>query len=717
MDEQIKRTNMGIESISDKPIQTRDGNSESNILSEAKKRVDFANLNWKKTFDNAEEDELFISGVQWSYEALTARNEEQRVSLVVNQLQQYVSRVAGAQKKQVQEIKISPTESTAIEPELKTVGNQDMPLSKVLEGIVRNIQSVSNAKQHYKTAFRHALGGIGWLRVLTDYSRQDSFDLDIKIQAVPNRWSVLMDPSAKESDYSDANYCFIFERISKEEFNKRYPEKSIGDLNIEQTENQWWGNDKTVTVAEYFRREPTTRTLLLLSSGETVYKDEVKDVLDELLQNGITVIRERKVDTYKVIWSKITANSILEKDREFPTSTIPVVPVLGREVNIKGKKSYQGLITHAKDPQRMLNYWQSAATERISLAPKAPYIAEAEAIQGHEMQWKTANVKNYAVLMYNKGFNRPMREAPPAMPIAEMNMAQNMQNSIQSTVGIYDASIGKAGNESSGRAILARQGEADTGTFEFIDNLANAMRRVGILLVEMIPKVYDTERIVRIKNPDGSGDFVEINKVVKDEQTGKDIVIHDVAMGKYDVTVTTGASYATKRIETADSMLQFMQAVPQAAQVAADLVAENMDFNNSEVIAERLKKTLPANLLTPEEQEEIAKNTPKQEAPPPSPEEIKAQADMQMKQIEMQMQQQEQEFKLMMEDIKLRTAELDLRTKEIEASQKVKKATESEEDENDDEMKETMAKEIAERIISENQQGGTKNVMQEQEES
>ncbi len=691
---------MEITSISKKPIQTRDGNDEKSILDQAKKRVEIAQKGWQDTFDSAKDDELFISGNQWDQQSLNLREEEDRPSLVINQLQQYVSRVAGAQKKQVQEIKISPTESSAKnkETEIKTVGGEDLKLSKVLEGVARNIQSISNAPAQYKTAYRQALGGIGWLRVLTEYSRQDSFDLDVKIKAISNRWSVLMDPDATESDYSDANYCFVSERITREEFAKRYPDKITGDLASNNTDGVWWGDEKTITITEYFRREPAKRTLLLLSSGETVFKDEVKDVLDELEEQGITVERERVVDTYKVIWSKITANSVLEKDREFPTSTIPIVPVLGREVNIEGKRFYQGLITNAKDPQRMLNYWQSAATERISLAPKAPYLAEAEAIEGHEAQWKTANTKNWAVLMYNKGNTKPTREAPPMMPIAEMNMAQNMQASIQSSIGIYDASIGKASNETSGRAILARQSEADTGTFEFTDNLANAMRRIGILLVELIPKVYDTQRILRIKNPDGSGDFVEINKVVEDEETGKEVVINDLAMGKYDVTVTTGSSYATKRIETADSMLQFMTAVPQASQVASDLVAENMDFNNSEEIAVRLKKTLPPHLLSPEEQEEIAKNTPQQEAPPPSPEEIKAQTDMQMKQLDMQMKQQEQAFQIEMEQIKLQTAELNLRAKEVDSGQKIREGNEKD----DDDAKENIAKDIADRIKGEN---------------
>lgn len=698
---------MEIKSIKPEPIKKREGNSEAEILAEAKKRVEIANRNWKPTFDNAEEDELFISGEQWGAEDLKARDEESRVSLVVNQLQQYISRVAGAQKKQVQEIKISPVEADSKEQTIKTVGGQDVALSKALEGVVRNIQAVSNATQHYKTAFRHGLGGIGWLRVLTEYSRQDSFDLDVKIEAISNRWSVLMDPNAKEADYSDANYCFVFEKMSRDEFRVRYPDATVGELGPDSETQMWWGNEKEVTATEYFRREPVTRTLLLLSSGETVYKDEVKDVLDEFEAEGITVERERRVKTHKVIWSKITANSILEKDREFPTSTIPIVPVLGREVNIKGIRHYQGLITHAKDPQRMLNYWQSAATERIGLAPKAPYIAEAEAIEGHEIQWREANTKNFAVLMYNKGFTRPQREAPPAMPIAEMNMAQNMQNSIQTTIGMYDASLGKASNETSGRAILARQSESDTGTFEFVDNLANAMRRIGILCVELIPKVYDTERILRIKNPDGTGDFVEINKVVTDEESGKEVVIHDLAMGKYDVTITTGSSYATKRMETADSMMQFATAVPQVAQVAADLIAENLDFNNSEAIAMRLKKQLPPQLLSPEEQEELAKNAPEPQ-PDPNAELMAKQQELVQQEQALKTQQeqfktQQAELKVAQDQIKLQQEQIKLDTLEIEANE----ADVLKGEENNEKVKDKTAKDIADKIIAQNGEAPT----------
>jgi hypothetical protein len=254
-------------------------------------------------------------------------------------------------------------------------------------------------------------------------------------------------------------------------------------------------------------------------------------------------------------------------------------------------------------------------------------------------------------------------------PAAEMQYAATMQNTIQATIGMYDASVGNAGKDQSGKAILAQQSESDTGTYDFADSLKNAQRRIGILLIELIPKIYDTERILRIKNPDGSGDFVEINKTVVDEQTGKEVVINDLAMGKYDVIVTTGASYATKRTETADSMLRFAQAIPQVAEVAPDLIAENMDFANSDAIAERLKKTLPPQILSKEEQEDLAEDTPE---PQPDPnlviQQQMQQMDMQIKQMEVereklkteqeQLDTQQQAIKLEEEKVKLQQAEV-----------------------------------------------------------
>jgi hypothetical protein len=268
----------------------------------------------------------------------------------------------------------------------------------------------------------------------------------------------------------------------------------------------------------------------------------------------------------------------------------------------------------------MANYWDSAATEAVALAPKAPFIGSEGHIEGYEHQWETANTVNRSVLTYVPQFQGdmgPRREQPAAVPAAEITLGMNSSDKIKATLGMYDASLGAMGNETSGKAIVARQRQGDRGSFTFIDNLSKAIRRIGKIMIEMIPKVYDTERVVRLKFSDETEDFVKLNEQVLDEQTNEWVTINDLNVAKYDVVVTTGPAYSTQRQEAAESMIQFAQAVPAAAGVLGDLIAQNMDWPGADVIAERLKKIVPPNILTLEEREKLAEDMPEQDQPTP----------------------------------------------------------------------------------------------------
>ena len=682
------------------------------FLKLARERATRASDEWRENYQAAEKDVEFIGGKQWEEKVVKERAADGRPTLTINKTQQFISKIIGDQRRNNISIKVHPVSANVKDVKLQnSAGNKDYSTSEVFESIIRNIESISNARSHYNMAFKHAVeGGFGWLRVLTDYSQSDSFDLDIKISSVRNRWAVLIDPQAKEADYSDANYCFIFDRISKVEFEKRYPGKTVGDFDSPLGEEyDEWQDEKSIRVAEYFTRIPIVRKLLLMTNGEVYWDDEVKDVLDELSDEGIRIQRERDVKTFKVQWNKITAWDILDT-KEWSGTRIPVVPVLGRELDLKGKRYFKGLISDSKDAQRMLNYWQSAATERIALAPKAPWVAPAKSIEGYEKIWQSANTKNYSVLPYKPlpGVDKPYRDSPPSMPSAELQMAMNMTTEMQGTIGIYDAGLGNRSNETSGVAINARKEGSDTGTYEFIDNLAMALRSVGDILINIIPSVYDSNRLIRLRFQDGSGDFVEINKTIRDNQTGKEVVIHDLAVGKYDISTEVGASFATKRMEAAQNMLDFTRAVPQAGQIAPDLIAQNMDFPNSQELAKRLKKMLPPNMLSAEEQEELQKDTP---PPQPTPEQQAAQAEMQAKQMEMQGKQQEQQFKLQeleakskleqqklqaqvqqeqlqlqQEQVKLETARINAQTKQVENANKESGENEVKDEEKEKEM-------------------------------
>lgn len=651
--------------IDKQPIDMQEA-GEAGFIKLAKERARYCSSYWEATYAMSRIDTAFAYGDQWDSEALSVR--KGRPTLVLNKLGQFISRLVGDQRQNVQTIKAIP--SGNFDGKLKNAdATKDYKLSEVLEGIIKNIEMISNAPAQYKTAFQHAVeGGFGWIRVLTDYTDQDSFDLDLKIQAIRHRYTVMIDPDAIEPDYSDMNYAFVSERMSIEEFKKRYPDGQVNDLQrMSSDQIGFWGNEKTVVVAEYFVRKQVTRELLMMSDNCTYWKDEVKDILDELATQGVTVSRTRKVKTYKILWYKINAAGILEGPKEWVGSTIPIVPVFGKEVDLDGKREFRGLIHDAIDAQKMHNYWMSAATEKVALAPKAPWVGAAENFEGHEEMWQTANTKNWSYLPYKETTSgaRPVRTEPASMPSGEIQIAALSEQGIKSSIGLYDSMIGNRSNESSGIAIQQKQQQGDTATFVFTDNLNMAIQRVGKILVDTIPSVYDGNRIVRMHFADGSGDFIEINKTIQDTQTGKYVVVHDLAMGKYDVSVSTGPQYLTQRQEAASTMLEFAKVVPQAAQIGADLIATNLDAPNMDIMAERLKKLLPPNMLSPEEAQEIQKDSP---PPQPNPQ---MQAEQQKLQMEQQAEQAKQQFDLQMQQLKLQEANIKLQTTQLEAQSKI----------------------------------------------
>ncbi|WP_375183826.1 portal protein, partial [Marinobacter sp.] len=300
---------------------------------------------------------------------------------------------------------------------------------------------------------------------------------------------VTMDPNAKERDRSDMNWCLIDDTMEKEAFKELYPDANADPVNSDSVDDMGtWYSDNSVKISEYFTREPCIKEVALLSDGRSVYMDELEPVVDELLAKGVSIVRTRKVKTYKVFWRKITGLDVLEGPVELPCSTIPVVPVWGKALVIKKKIIFRSIIRHSKDAQRMANYWDSAATEAVALAPKAPFIGSEGHTEGYEHQWETANTVNRSVLTYvpqYQGDPGPRREQPAAIPAAEITLGMNSSEKIKATLGMYDASLGAMGNETSGRAIVARQRQGDRGSFAFIDNLTKAIRRVGKIMVEM----------------------------------------------------------------------------------------------------------------------------------------------------------------------------------------------------------------------------------------
>lgn len=611
------------------PDSSKGGDSET--LSLARDRLNMAISAFSQTRESELDDLRFYAGSpdnqwQWPADVLQTRGAVQgqtinaRPCLTINKLPQHVHQVTNDQRMNRPGIKVIPADDEA-----------DVDVADVFNGVIRHIEYISDADVAYDTACENQVSyGEGYIRLLTDYCDEDSFDQDIKIGRIRNSFSVYMDPMIQDPTGADARWCFIAEDMTKAEYERMYPDAApistlmslgVGDQSIQQ-----WINEKTVRIAEYFYVEYEKATLNLYPGNVTAFSGTPDD--KQLRAMFGKPLRSREADRKKIKWCKINGYEILE-EREWAGAYIPVVRVIGNEFEVDGRMYISGLVRNAKDAQRMYNYWVSQEAEMLALAPKAPFIGYGGQFEGYEQQWKTANTTNWPYLEVNPDvtdgqgavLSLPQRAQPPMASSGLLQAKAGAAEDIKASTGQYNASLGMTSNERSGKAILARQREGDVGTYHYQDNLARAIRHVGRQLVDLIPKIYDTQRIARIIGEDGEPSTVKINpmqeepvKRIMDEQGIVVEKIYNPAVGKYDVKVITGPGYATKRQEALESMAQLLQGNPQLWQVAGDLFVKNMDWPGAQDLAERFKKTLDPKVLANEDDPALAAANQQMEA-------------------------------------------------------------------------------------------------------
>jgi hypothetical protein len=594
-----------------------EGGSED-ILTVARSRMTMAISAYSQTRESELDDLRFYAGSpdnqwQWPADVLQTRGAVQgqtinaRPCLTINKLPQHVKQITNEQRMNRPGIRVIPADDKG-----------DVEVADVYNGVIRHIEYISDADVAYDTACENQVSyGEGYIRLLTEYCDEDTFDQDIKIGRVRNSFSVYMDPLIQDPTGADARWCFITEDLTKAEYERLYPNAApintlmslgVGDQSISQ-----WISENTVRIAEYFYVEYEKATLNLYPGNVTAFDGSPED--KQLRAMFGKPLRQRQSDRKKVKWCKINGYEVLE-EREWAGQYIPVVRVIGNEFEVDGKVYVSGLVRNAKDAQRMYNYWVSQEAEMLALAPKAPFIGYGGQFEGYEQQWKTANTQNWPYLEVNPDVTDgqgavlplPQRAQPPMASSGLLQAKAGASEDIKSATGQYNASLGMTSNERSGKAILARQREGDVGTYHYVDNLARAIRHVGRQLVDLIPKIYDTERIARIIGEDGEPSTVKMNpmqqepvkKIVDQEGIVID-KIYNPSVGKYDVRVITGPGYATKRQEALESMAQLLQGNPQLWQVAGDLFVKNMDWPGAQDLAKRFQKTLDPAVLADEE--------------------------------------------------------------------------------------------------------------------
>lgn len=574
-----------------------EGTNDRDLLHEIRERRDDAYQADQDNVTASMSDLKMLGGDQWPEEVKLDRENDNRPVITQNELPQFVRQVVGDMRSQRPAIKVNPDG-----------GGAEKKVAEIYTGIIRDIEAKAASARPYITAGASAARcGIGHWRVLHDYENDKSFDQCIKLEGIDDPFAVLWDPLATNITRSDANYCFVNFLMSEEDFERQYPEAQEVDFDS----NETWSNDwldrssRSIRVCEYWRKKPTKRKLVELQDGFVGYQDEFEKYG---IAGPVAIKRSREVESFEVECIKTNGFEILEKAVKWPTRHIPIIPVVGEEFNVGEKRLRHSVIRFAKDAQQLLNYWLSQQTEYVALQPKAPYIATAKQIGAYKDMWTEANVKNRPVLIYDadpQNPGAPQRAQPPvsAQGIAEQIMMQ--KDALRATTGIYNAGLGQQSNETSGKAIMARQREGDVGTSEFLDNFAASIAYTGEIIVDLIPFIYDTERQIRVLSEDGTETFEQINQRMMTPEGEQ--ILNALAKGKYAVTVTTGPSYTTKRQEAAESMLMFVQANPDSAQFVLDLIAKNMDWPGAEQFSERFKKMLPPQLQPesddPEEQQ------------------------------------------------------------------------------------------------------------------
>jgi len=593
--------------------------SDAQILQDAKKRLQMSIEAYDISRQSELDDLKFLAGSpdnqwQWPQEVLTARTTgngstiNARPCLTINKMPQHVLQITNQQRQDRPSGRVIPVDDKA-----------DVQVAEVYEGVVRHIEYISDSDVVYNTACQNQVAlGEGYWRYITEYVDSNSFDQEIRLQKIENIFSVQLDPTAQDPAGADAQWCLITQDLTTEEFEAQFPNATPvsqwGPMSVGDQGMSTWLTDRTVRIAEYFYIECVKKRLGLyptvpgIVQGGAYLLDSMEAMAYKRM--GIEPQRVRDTEVKQVKWCKLNGVEVLEK-KDWAGKYIPVVRVLGNKYEVEGRVYLSGIVRNAKDAQRMYNYWTSQEAEMLALAPKAPFVGAAGQFEGFEDKWKQANIQNFPYLEYNHVVDEGLLVPPPqrlAPPLPQQGLLQaklGAADDIKGTTGQYNPTLGADAQEKSGKAIIARQKQSDLGTFHYHDNFGVGLKHGTRILVDLIPKIYDTARVARIIGLEGDTAQIKLNPeqegpVVtrKDEETGAVIEkIYNLNVGKYDVAVEAGRGYATKRQEAVESMGLLVQTNPEMWRIIGDLLVKNMDWPGAQEMAKRLRATVPAEVL------------------------------------------------------------------------------------------------------------------------
>ena len=506
-------------------------------------------------------------------------------------------------------------------------GKASYKSAEQFQKLIRRTENISRASTQYRrVAEQQVDGGIGYILIETAYVSERSFDQDIYLRASRDPTAVKLDPWIREPDGSDAKFGFVFERMPRKEFNRKYPEfkDKVGTQPIDSAFNEWI-TDKEIMLAKYFRKNPRKDTLvmwkdesgneteMLVSEIKEVAGKEIYDALMQQIKDGLLDGRKRSVANDKVEWFLIAGDKIIDKG-DWAGKYIPICRCVGRELVIDATLDRKGHTRPLIDPQRMLNYNASVAVQVAALQPKATFIAPARSVEGQE-QFKTMNIDNFPVILYNdiddgapvelQRIDPPQRLDPPKSSPANLQGMQDAERQMMMISGQFQAQMGENDTQSaaSGKAINERKSQGDTATYHFVEHMSDMKRFIGNILIDLYPKIYDTKRILTDIGDDGEEVWIHIDpdqsdvaqeskELIEDKMVSK--IVLNPKLGEHLCVSDPGPDYATQRQEGWNAISLILQQSKELVAVCGDLLFKYGDFPGADELMERIQKEIKA---------------------------------------------------------------------------------------------------------------------------
>jgi hypothetical protein len=537
----------------------------------------------------------------------------------------------------------------------------DKETAEIFQGLIRHYGQTGHAKEARDEAFKGSAGpGLGYYALLVEDEAPETHKQTITYRQIENVFTVYDDPLAKGALKRDRRFLYLIQDLPKDEFERLYPKakyKAQSDFmgSGDKCDLPDWYPEGHVRVAErWYIDYETVGSVALLSDGREVPTEQAEAMVAASQMGAspgavlnlrqapaaIEIVRTKPVTKRVVKWAKISGAEILDgnhdddveantEGRLWPGSMIPFIRVCGERLVVDGKEVLSGIVRGMRDPQRLYNFNASEYAHELTAGPKTRVIMAEGQQEGHETQWENPERRDRPYYLYKPTTidGTTTAAAPPqiaqftdsAKLIALLQAMNQNKMDLKSASGYYDsADPSRKNSEQSAKAIQARKLESQESSIGYVDHYQGALTFEGELLIDLIPKIIMPGQILRVLDLEGEATQVMARQPFKPGEDGQPQPLgpgeqfqkglhqfFDPTVGKFDVTVTIGSSYSTKRKESFDTAMQLVSANPALMGVIGDLVIEQSDMPMAAAIAERLKKTLPPALQSDDKDSHI----------------------------------------------------------------------------------------------------------------